>query len=315
MSFVVAHIGELAALATALGWTATAIFFAEAGHLIGSLAVSSIRLMFAVVLLSLMAWLVRGQPFPFDANGHIWLWLALSGVAGFAIGDLCLFRAFVVLGPRLATLIMALSPPMTAVLSWLFLHESLDGLEIFAIALTCAGVGVTVTGERKPAEGGATAERRSIRASGRALPTVVSLSGVLLALVGALGQAVGLVLSKHGMGDYNAIAATQIRVYAGLLGVGVAFSLAGLWPRVWAARSHRRGLAYTAMGALVGPVLAVTLSLYAIQHTSTGVAASIMSTIPIWMLPISIFWYRERVPLRSILGAFAAVAGVVLLFA
>lgn len=293
-----ANAGELAALATALCWTGAAFFFQSASHRIGSLAVNLLRLVVALPLLSLAAWALRGSAWPGDAGAHAWTWLAISGLVGFTFGDVCLFRAFVLMGARRATLVMSLVPPITALLGWLVLGERLGWLEITAIALTAAGVILAVR-ERSEA----------------AAEVPVELGkGVLLATGGALGQAVGLVLSKHGMGSYDALAATQIRVMAGIAGLVAVFLAVGWWPRLWDARRSPGGVGFMAAGALLGPVLGVSLSLYAVQHTATGVAASIMAVTPILVIPVAAIAYRERITARSVLGAVTAVVGVILLF-
>ncbi|WP_428261373.1 DMT family transporter [Haliangium sp.] len=309
---VSAHVGELAAVATACCWVGSAFSFEAAGRAVGSLAVNLIRLLIAVVFLALVAWVVRGQAWPTDASAHAWLWLSISGVIGFAFGDLCLFRAFVVLGARLSTLVMSLVPPITVVIGWALLGETLSGLQLGAVALTVAGVIVAVR-ERPARPHGPAA----------AAPVVTRLldgdprrlgRGLLLGLGGALGQAGGLVLSKYGMRDYSALAATQIRVFAGIAAFAVVFTAVGWWPRLWAARKSGRGLGLSALGALMGPVTGVTLSLYAVQHTETGVAASIMSITPILAIPVAVVIHGERVTARSLAGALAAVVGVVVLF-
>ena len=58
----------------------------------------------------------------------------------------------------------------------------------------------------------------------------------------------------------------------------------------------------------------VGLSLVAVQRTSAGVAASLMATTPVLILPIVVLLGRERFSLASLGGALLAVAGVALLF-
>lgn len=302
MPDVTAHIGELAALGTALCWTGTAFSFEAAGRAIGSLVVNLLRLVLALALLSLIAWIARGQALPLDAGAHAWTWLSVSGLVGFTFGDLCLFRAFVLLGARRASVIMSMAPPITAIIGWLLLGETLAAIEIAAIACTVTGVAMAVH-ERRPAAP-VHLERT---------PRELGL-GVLLGLGGALGQAAGLVLSKYGMGSYHALAATQIRVIAGIAGFALVFTIIGWWPRCRAALASPRGLAFTGLGALLGPVAGVSLSLYAVQHTATGVAASIMAVTPILVIPVAAIVYREAITTRSVIGALLAVAGVILLF-
>lgn len=67
--------GELAALATAFCWTATALAFEAASRRVGSLAVNLIRLVLALALLTGYTALVRGRALPLDATPQAWLWL------------------------------------------------------------------------------------------------------------------------------------------------------------------------------------------------------------------------------------------------
>jgi drug/metabolite transporter (DMT)-like permease len=96
------HIGEFAAILTALFWTVTALSFEAASKRIGSLAVNLLRLIVGFVFLSVFTWFYRGFLFPADATRDNWLWLMLSGLIGFVFGDLCLFQAFVVIGARVS---------------------------------------------------------------------------------------------------------------------------------------------------------------------------------------------------------------------
>ena len=305
------HAGELAALGTAGCWVASVLAFEAAGRRIGSLTVNLIRLVMAIALGALAGWALRGLPLPTDATPHAWWWLSISGLVGFTFGDLCLFRAFVVLGARLSSLMMALVPPLTAVIGWALLGEVLGGRDLAGMAMTVGGV-VWALSERIRRTGG-----RSALPPGPASPTPPpgpTRWGVVLGLGGALGQAGGLVLSKYGMGGYDPFAATQIRVLAGTAGYVLLFTVLGRWGRVMRATADRRAMAHTATGAFFGPFLGVSLSLLAVQHTLTGVAASIMSTTPVLIIPVVVLLGRERVGLGGWLGAALAVAGVAVLF-
>lgn len=296
--------GELAALATAGCWVASALAFEAAGRRVGSLTVNLIRLVIAIGLGAAAGWALRGLALPVDAPPRAWLWLSVSGLVGFTFGDLCLFRAFVVLGSRLSTLMMALVPLLTAAIGWAVLGEVLGPRDLAGMALTVGGVAWAVVERMRaaPPQPGEPALPR---------PTA---AGLALGLGGALGQAGGLVLSKLGMGGYDPFAATQIRVLAGTAGYVVLFTALGRWGRVARALPDRRAMAATAAGAFFGPFLGVSLSLLAVQRTLAGVAASIMATTPVLILPVLVLLGRERVGPAGWLGAGTAVAGVALLF-
>jgi drug/metabolite transporter (DMT)-like permease len=136
----------------------------------------------------------------------------------------------------------------------------------------------------------------------------------LLALGGAIGQSVGLVFSKFGMGTYDAFAANHIRLLAALAGFAIIFLTTGLWRGLLPAARHRSGMGFTALGSFFGPFVGVSLSLYAVQHTQVGVAATIIALVPVLIIPPAVLIKKEIIGLRDVAGAAIAVTGSVLLF-
>ena len=305
---VIDRAGELAALGTAACWVVTAIAFESSGKRIGSLSLNLIRLVMALVPLSLFGLLTRGHALPLDADASAWGWLSLSALIGLVIGDLCLFRALVLIGPRLATLIMASVPVWTTAFGFVFLGETLGARELLGVALTVGGIGWAIATRPSPEP----APALTTQAASEPNPGGLGSNGVLLAFAGALGQAGGLVASKHGMGDYDPFAATQIRVLAAVVGFAVLVTASRWWPRVIAALRDGKAMASAAAGAIAGPFLGVGLSLLAVQLAPTGVAASLMATTPILMLPIARM-RGETIGVAGLLGAVLAVAGIALL--
>ena len=109
------HFGEIISLIVAVSWTLTALSFEYASKKVGSLSLNIIRLIMAMVMLGIFLLAVTGSPFPVNAGGAAWLWLALSGLVGYVFGDFCLFNSYVVIGSRLGQLFMTLAPPTAAI--------------------------------------------------------------------------------------------------------------------------------------------------------------------------------------------------------
>lgn len=295
------YTGELAALATAVFWTVTALSFEVASRNIGSLAVNMIRLVLAFVFLSVFNLIARGLILPTDASTHAWIWLSISGLIGFVFGDYFLFRAFAAIGARISMLIMTLVPPITAVIGWLILGESMTLLEITGMILTVSGIGMAIFS-------------RKGMGKGRRLKLSYPVQGILLAFGGALGQAVGLVLSKYGMGDYHAFAATQIRIIAGMIGFALVIIILRKDKLIRAAFKSKPGMIGTGIGSVFGPFLGVSFSLLAVKYAATGVASTIMAIVPILIIPPSVMLFKQKVSWLEILGAFISVGGVTLFF-
>jgi drug/metabolite transporter (DMT)-like permease len=204
--------------------------FESAGKKVGSLSVNLIRLIIAFFFIGFYSWVVRGFFFPSDATLFQWEWLALSGLVGFVIGDLLLFQALVVIGARISMLVMALAPPFAALIGWLVLGEVLSPSNLLGMAITLTGIVIVILKREKSEENGAMV---------RKIKSNYSVQGILLALGGAMGQGAGLVLSKKGMGDYDAFSASQIRVLTGIVGFVFILTFKKRWPRFRAAIQNR----------------------------------------------------------------------------
>ncbi|MCE5328611.1 MAG: DMT family transporter [Planctomycetaceae bacterium] len=311
-----AYVGEIAALVTALMWVLCSLAFTAAGRHIGSISVNLLRLLVAFVFFTLTGLIFRGHPLPTDATGDTWGWLSVSGVVGFFFGDLCLFRSFLLIGPRLSLLICSLVPPMTALMAQPALGEELCRWDWIGMAITLAGVAWVVLERREAAPepatpaGDGTVPDEAPPSSHRRL-----LIGSLLALGGALGQAGGVVLSKIGMNveNFNPFASAHIRLIAAVICFALLITALRRWKNIFAAVRHTRAMALLTFGALTGPFLGVGLQLLAAKNTKAGVATTLMAVAPVLILPFVIVLYREKISARAWIGALVAVAGVAML--
>lgn len=300
--------GELAALLTAVFWTITALAFESASKKVGSLSVNLIRLFLAMVLLGIFGLFTRGSFIPFDAGSHQWIWLSVSGLVGFVLGDLFLFQAYVVVGARISMLIMAMAPPIAAITGWLLMGETMDVKSFLGMVMTFAGISMAIMARKEPGT------NNGKNRFSNPLRFRYPIKGLLLAFGGAAGQGVGLVLSKYGMGDYDAFAATQIRVLTGVAGFILVISIYGGWSRVREALQNKPALKRLSLGAFFGPFLGVSFSLIAVKYTTSGIASTIMSIVPVLIILPSVLIMKEKVTWREIAGALVAVGGVSLFF-
>jgi drug/metabolite transporter (DMT)-like permease len=296
----VRYAGELAALGTALCWSAGSNFFAAAGRSMGSLVLNRLRIAFALLLLGTTLWVTRGSPWPHWATREQVGLLALSGFIGFVLGDSGYFRALVILGPGRASLIASLGPAMTALLGIPVLHEHLGPLAWLGMALTLGGIAWVLLE----------------RGHGRLDHVEGSwMVGVAAGALGALGQAGGYVVSKLALRTgIDPLSATVVRVTAAAVSIWAIAATQGALRPTLAALRDRRAAAFMAAGATMGPFLGVTLSLTALSFIEAGVAASITAIYPIFTILIASRVHHEKLTARTLAGALVAVAGVVVLF-
>lgn len=288
-------LGELSALLTACFWSGSAMVFASATTRVGWYQVNITRLILATGYLTFLTIILRLNT---NLSGSQVLDLSLSGIVGLSLGDSFLFKAYQEIGARVTMLVMSLAPAIAALIAYIALDETLSAAGIAGIAITVIGVSAVVLD----------------RGSGRVL---VTTSGLLFALLAAVGQGGGLVLAKAAFrdGDLNGFVAAAVRIVASL---AVLLPLGLLTKRfsnpMRMIHEDPRSFRLIALGSILGPFLGISFSLIAVQHTKVGVAAAIMAIVPILMLPLVRFVYKEHLTWKAIAGAFVAVAGVAVLF-
>jgi drug/metabolite transporter (DMT)-like permease len=301
------HLGEFAALLTTVFWTITALAFETASKRIGSMHVNLLRLGLATIFLTIFSFFHRGMFFPIDADLHTWTWLAISGVVGFVIGDYCLFKAYILTGARVAMLMMTLAPVFAAFAAWIVLGEVMSYRSLFAMLITLAGIALVIFTRTPDGEAGIKKRKGTYSMSYPA-------KGILLGLIAAAGQGVGLVLSKYGMRGYDSFSASQIRVISGFISFAFLFLILRKWKELPGSFRDAKAMKWLVVGSIFGPFLGVSFSLMAVQNTNAGIAQTIMSLTPVLIIPPAVFINKEKVTAREILGAIIAVAGVVMFF-
>jgi drug/metabolite transporter (DMT)-like permease len=293
------HPGEFAALLVAIFWTITALSFESASNKVGSLPVNIIRLVIGFIFLSLLNLFMRGKLLPTDASSHNWIWLSVSGLIGFVLGDLFLFKSYTIIGSWFAMLMMTLAPPMAAIFGWIILGETMNIKSLAGMMLAMGGITLALFSRDH------TDNRITIRKP---------FTGILFAFLGALGQALGIVFSKFGMQDYSPFASTQIRIITGITGFFLVITVSGRWNRVFSALRNTRSMLAITTGSFFGPFLGVSFSLMAIQFTSAGIASTIMAMVPILIIPPSVIFFHHKITLREITGTLICILGVALFF-
>ena len=309
------YIGECIAIVVACSWTCTALFFEFAGKRIGVLQVNFIRLILGGLMLGGLLWISSGHLLPQGADGQTWMWLSLSGLVGFAFGDLCLLYSYTLITSRFSQLIMTLAPPFAAVFGFMMLDEKTGPMGLLGMAITLTGIAISVLKRSNGTRGSA------------GLILQLPLRGIFLAIGGALGQGLGIVLSKKGMlyyeqsveaheffSHYIPFAATQIRIIAAIIGFSLIILLTGRCSAFAKIVRDVKGMLATLGGSFFGPFLGVSLSLTAVRYTEIGIASTIMATVPILILIPYILIYKQKPKWIEVLGAILCVLGVACFF-
>lgn len=296
------HRGEFAALGVAVLGASTSVMMAAAGRRAGTFAANFARLLVSLVSLLGIHFLLFRNLFPTGLEPGKTMFLAASGLLGLALGDALLLWSMSILGPRVALLMMSLSPLFATVLAWVTLGQALPLSKIACIGMNLAGIAIVIRDRWVP--GG-----QPSHGDGS------SPKGVLLGIGAALGDAVGMVFSRVGMEPgLHVVSANLVRVGAAVVGTAFLLVILARHGRAGRFLPGRGTFALVAGGAVTGPVFGVLLALYAISNAPLGVAATLMSLAPILMLPISVLFFRERVSFMSAAGTLLATVGTCSLF-
>ncbi len=291
-------LGEISALITALLWSGTAIVFTEATKIVGSYVVNITRLLLATAYL-IITILIFNLNYQISWE-QIYL-LGLSGIIGLVFGDGFLFKSFQYIGARLSMLVMTLAPPLAALLAYIYLGEELSTWGILGIVITISGVSIVVL-------------KRSEQPTDDYKKNNI---GYLFAFLGAIGQAVNLIYAKEAfqLGEINGFVATFYRMVPSVpFMLFLGFLYRKKTNNISILKTEKTALKYIIIGSIIGPFLGITFSLIAVAYTFVGIASTLMATVPIVMLPIVKFYYKETLSPISIIGAFIAVVGIAVLF-
>ncbi len=291
-------IGEFLALSVAIFWAITVVMFTDASNKIGALQVNINRIIIAAFFYLLYIY-STGQTLIIK-NEQVLL-LGVSGIIGLVLGDTFLFKAFVTIGPALSMLIMCLSPIITTILGIIFLGEYLSILTFLGILITILGILLVVYKHN---------ENDNVKFK-------ITFKGLVYAVLAALGQSAGFILSKEALniGEIDGFVAAFYRIAIS----GITFLALGIVTKryqnpVKLFLSNKKAFILIVIGSFTGPFMGIALSLLSIKYTSVGVSSTIMSIVPILMLPVQKFYYKEHLTKKAIIGAFIAVFGTIILF-
>jgi len=291
-------IGEASCVGAALCWAVAVILFRPGIARYGAPAVNLAKCTIATVLLGLTT-LALGQVTDLRAAPAAAVaWIAVSGLVGMTIGDTALFASVNRLGVHRALLLQTLAPLCTAALARLAYGEHLVPAQALGGVVVLGGVALVILQQRPARERGGPA---------------ALLPGVLLGVLGAVGQGSGVVLAKIGMAELPFLAASFVRLATATVGLLAVLAASGRSADI--ARVLGTGLAYRALlvPSVLGTYVAILLMMAGIAFAPASVAAVLLSLPPVFSLFIEARVSGTPITLRGLVGTALAVGGVALI--
>lgn len=304
------YIGELISIGVAFSWTATALLSEFGSKRMGNLTLNITRMAITLIFSCILFWLTGGAPLPAGASTEAYLWMMLSGLVGYVIGDFCLFQCYIIIGSKFGQLFMTLAPITAAIMAWFTLGQEIRPTAMLAMFVTLAGIAISVLG----------------RGDHHKWSLKLPLAGVLFAIGAAVCQGVGLVLSKIGMDHYQASLTTDLagwllpfhanffRCVAGIMGFAVLMALREGFAPLRKGLHDGKGMVAAVLTTIFGPFVGVGASLLAVQYTAAGIASTLMALTPIIIILPAYWIFKQPITMKSLLGALISVIGVSLFF-
>lgn len=293
-------IGEWSALAAALFWTLSSLLWGRIR--VSALGLNICKNFLAAAFIGVHLFILHltlREPVLQMSNASIG-WLALSGLIGIVIGDTLYFRSIQILGARRALMMASTSPLFAAALAWSLLSEDLQFIGVIGIVLTVLGVVVVV------------ADRQARVEIPGLFPGHVS-TGICFGLLAAVCQAIGGVLSKKGMADCNALEATWIRILVAALTTLAIVIWQGQLRRLAQQVLRTDIIKFLVPATVLGTWLGIWLSQIAYKESSeVAIAQTLLSTCPLFAIPIVVFVYGQKVSLFAWVGTVVAIVGIFL---
>lgn len=295
------YIAECSALAAALCWSFGGLLSTTPARALGAVRFNRIRLSIVSFIL-IGAALLTGS---WQTLGlHAVLILILSAIIGVFLGDTLLYATLKRLGPRRTGILFTTNAPMTVIVGYFFLGESLPLATTAGCFLIMIGVMMAVFCGRSSLPKHTFEQVQGSLAS-----------GIILGFLAAFCQAVAVLIARPIMASgVDAVAASALRVGAAALALNLVFLVRPTRGDQQVTPMTRRLMIQTGMSGILGMALGMTFLLFALVHGSAGLVSTLSATSPILILPILWIATKERPAPGAWIGAFLAVLGVACIF-
>ncbi|MGE5620545.1 MAG: DMT family transporter [Sphingomonadaceae bacterium] len=287
-------IGELSGLGCAAAWAVISTVMRSLSEKISPVVVNGLRCGFATITLVLLVVLLG------HAGAVARLPLAgvaailASGVLGQTVGDAVFVRSMKLLGASRAMPISSINPMLTLILAVAFLGEPLTWGAAGGTLLVICGV-YLLAFPYNPLAHGAHPRGPSEKL------------GLMLALLAATCWSLSTILLRVGLASVDIFVANAVRMGTAtvlLLGLDT-FQSHGRIP----VGLSRRSLVVVGMAGVLSAFSSL-MFLTAVHYAGAAKAATLSSTAPLFGLPLSIFFLREKFSRRIVLGTLLAVFGI-----
>ncbi len=287
--------GAICALVSALGWTLTGAAARALTPYLNALSINMLRSAIGGLLLILLVLARGGLVTLHGVSAAAWLYLAISVLTSFAIGDTAFFESTKTIGLARAMTVTMIYPLIASALGVWILGERITATAATGAVVTLAGLALIVS-------------ERAVRS-----PETEEWPGrgLGLALLAAAAWGVSPVLMKPALRDV----VDPVSVQA----VRLPFAALVLWATPWArgaggqVRRHLRTAGPLLLLISVLTAFSAITWIVGLKYAGVTLTTVLSSTSPLFAIPIGVVAFGERVSARAIAGILTCLAGIALL--
>ena len=292
-------IGAGIALLTSLAWAGSSTITKLLTSRIDTLSLNTIRMWVgSLILLAII--------FLFDKEGEIMnipllslVYVIFSGIAAMAIGDTLYIKSLSILDASIAfPLSQCAFVVLTVTVATLFLGEPITWIIASGAIFVVLGICMIAVPENK------------IKAY--PTPKKITGNGIILILTASIAWTTATILLKIGTAGMDPFVAADIRISA----AAIVLSFLVFFRRNKGAMQFRKygtkNLMLTATTGLLTYGVAAVGYVTAIQLIGVGKTALLTSMAPLFVLPFSIVFLKEKPTSFTIIGIFISVGGICL---
>lgn len=248
----------------------------------------------SLVLCTVVAWQARrnGSGFPLPSSRREVATLASLGLSGIFCYNAFFFTGLKYTGAANGSLIVAINPVLTSVLSAWWLKEQLRPLQVAGLLISLTGVGVIVT-----------------RGEMEVIRSLAFNHGDLLMLGAPLSWALYSILGKRALGTFSPLVATAYAALFGALFLIPAAAIEyGLSPHPLA--FSRLGWLAILQLALLGTVVGFVWWYQAVQRLGASRAAIFVNLVPLFGTLLAALLLGESLGWPQFWGGALVICGV-----
>ena len=292
--------GELSAALSALMWGSAGIVIARIQPPLTAGAINYGKNLFATLCFIGLLWAVTGSPLPQELHGQtLWIFV-ISGFLGLALCDTFLMRSLLDIGPQRMSTVFLCVPAMASLIAILPPLSEHASWQVWVGIAVCMG-GIFLALRRHPDHHVDAARFRR---------------GVRNAFIAAIFQTAAILLARYGLHKVQAplLESAVVRMAAGTLGlvlIGGAAGRLGSWHRQLSVpKSAAMLFGASFFGTFLGILTNQAGLLWAVH---AGVATTLNSLMPIYLMPLSVIYLGERFGKRAVIATIIAFIGVALM--